>query len=653
MGVIVNNMLLEKSINFFKVIWVLFHFYAIWALPLSINQMIVLHLGFATMFIFHTCYEQARKKEPHNSKNNKLMMIIWLLLFIFMFLVTMYFFFQYRDIINHIGTPTFDQIIAGSTLILLVLIATFSVWGFIIPLLVTAVSIYALFGRYFGGILFHSGIDFARFIGYSATYYMGTLGSLTNYSATLIIHFLLFGTVLQAVGGSEAINKLGKIFGTRFRSGAAQSAVFSSCMMGMVSGSIPANVAITGSFTIPMMKEQGYSPEYAGSIEAVASSGGQIMPPVMSVVAFLIAGMTGMPYSYIVLAAILPALVYYFSLAFNVSIRSQKIKLNVDIKEQERKISTELKAILFEYGYLLIAIIILTWRIVSGESAPRAVFWGSLSLVVLGFINIVIRCLNNKSKNIYQEILKYFHKLYEGLIKGANETAKVAVILASIGIIMETFTTTGFGQRLSYFIVSMAGEIGSFVLTLLVALLVLFFGMGMPSAGAYLISILLVAPTLTRLGFELLSVHMFVFYYSMLSAITPPVCLGILVATGISGGNFLKTALTSLRLALPGFIMPFFFLYKPVILHFRTNPLGALEFNLLLLLASCGLAVAFEGYLLKRIGWISRIICFFAVLLILHPNMLLSYLGALILLLIFILTTVIAKYKNNSFFSKI
>ncbi len=598
----------------------------------------VVHLGFAGMFVFHSSFEKGRKKESDKTKKAQFILLIWLLLFILMFLTTIYFFIEYRNMIHSIGTPSTEQVLAGAILIILVLLATYITWGGVIPLLIGAVSLYALFGKYFIGILFHSGIDLPRFIGYSATYFMGTLGSLTGYSASLIIHFLIFGAVLQAIGGKEVITRLGKIIGSRFKSGAAQSAVVSSAMMGMVSGSIPANVAITGNFTIPMMKDHGYTPEYAGAVEAVASSGGQIMPPIMSIVAFLIAGMTGIPYAHIVIAATLPALVYYLNLSFNVFVRSNKVDIQLYGTEPEmQKIDTEdkLKNIFIEHGYLLISVIILTWRIVIGEAPPRAVFWGSLSLVILGLGNLII----TRFDELPQALLNYGHKIYKGLIKCADEASKVALVLASIGIILETFTTTGFGQRLSYYIVTTGGS--SFALILLLVLLVLFFGMGMPSAGAYLIAVLLAAPALTKMGFELFSVHMFVFYFAILSALTPPVCLGVLVAVGISGGNFYKTALEALRLAIPGFLMPFFFLYKPVILHLRTNPLGALQFNLFLLIASCGLVVTLEGYLFHKVEWVYRIICLLAALLIFHPNILLSYLGVSIL--IFILTREIKR----------
>jgi len=552
-----------------------------------------------------------------------------------MFLTTIYFFIEYRNLVQAIGMPHTGQLLVGAILIILVLLSTYIAWGVVIPLLVCAVSLYAFFGKYFPGILFHSGIGLPRFIGYSATYFMGTLGRLTGYSASLIIHFLIFGAVLQAIGGKEVIVKLGKIIGSRFKSGAAQSAVVASGMMGIVSGSVASNVAVTGAFTIPMMKNRGYKLEYAGAVEAAASSGGQIMPPVMGIVAFIIAGMTGIPYAHVVIAAALPALVYFLNLSFNVFVRSNKIDVQLHKDKLEmQKIDTKdkLKNIFIEHGYLLISIIILSWRIIIEEAPPRAVFWGSLSLVILGLGNLVL----TRFDKLHKALLNYSHNIYKGLIKAADEASKIALILASLGIILETFTTTGFGQRLSYYIVTMGGGGSSLTLVLLVALLVLFLGMGMPTSGAYLVAILLTAPALTKMGFELFSVHMFIFYFAILSGLTPPVCLAVLVAVSISGGDFFKTALQALRLAIPGFLMPFFFLYEPVILHARTNPLGALQYNLFLLMASCGLVLTFEGYFFHKVEWVYRIICLLAALLIFYPNTLLSYLGVFIIFFILI-----------------
>jgi TRAP transporter 4TM/12TM fusion protein len=375
-----------------------------------------------------------------------------------------------------------------------------------------------------------------------------------------------------------------------------------------------------------LMKRRGYHSNFAGAVEVVASTGGQIMPPIMGVSAFLIAGLTNIPYAKIVIAASLPAVVYYLNLSFAVWLRTRK--RGISLVERDAGVPIiRLKDMLKEHGHLLIPVIILTWRILIGETPAKAVLYANISLVAVGLVHTVILGF----RNIYGATLKFGRQVYEGLVKGAREAAKLAVVLGSMGIIVEMFTVTGFGQRLSYAMVDLAGG-SALILISLVAVLTIFFGMGMPTPGAYLLTILLSAPALIKIGFPELSVHMFVFYFAIISALTPPVAIGVLVAMGISGGKYLGTALNALRLALPGFLMPFFFLYKPVILNLAKNPPGALEFNVFLLVGMVGMSIFFEGFFIRRVGWLSRGLCLVGALLIFHPSLVYSWLGLGILL---------------------
>jgi TRAP transporter 4TM/12TM fusion protein len=580
----------SEAFNALCVAWVLFHIYVILYLPISIDQLKVVHLGFACVIVFTKFYLD-------RTSVHKLYPKLILLAALLILGVTAYFFTDYENMAQRLGTPSTVDIVAGTIWVSLVLLGTYLGWGFIIPLLVALVSLYALFGNYTSGIFFHSGIDFPRFIGYSSTYFMGTLGTLTNFSATLIVHFLLFGALLTALGGADAINKIAILVGSRFRSGTAQTAVLSSCMVGMTTGSAPANVAITGAFTIPMMKRRGYSPEYAGAVEAVASTGGQIMPPIMSVVVFIMAGLTGISLAQIIVAAFLPAIIYFVSVSFSILVRTHKIDLPI-LTEDGNAPKYNVKKILLEHGYLAIPVAILTWRILIGESPHRAVTWGNASMVIGGLLNHLYLGRNN----LRAALIEFFRKLYSGTAKCALEAAKLALILGSIGIVMETLTTTGFGQRLSYEIVTMAGGL-SLALAVMVAVLVLFFGMGMPTAGAYLIAVLLSAPALIKVGFPELSVHMFVFYFAVLSQLTPPVSLAVLVAISISGGKYGKTALTAMILAIPGFVLPFVFLYQPAILGMSDDPVRAAGLGILVQLSICGLILLLEGYATRPVLW--------------------------------------------------
>ncbi len=600
------------------VLWVLMHVWAAWRLPFSLDKLKIIHLGVAGFLLFIQGALKAKTSFIYK---------LWLLMSLAILATAVFFFADYFNMVERVGMPSMGDLIAGSFLVLLVLLVTWISWRWVIPALVIGAMLYALYGNYLGGVLYHGGIDLPRLIGYSSTYFMGTLGSLTGLSANLIIHFLLFGALLQAAGGGQLIEKISLIVGSRFRSGTAQTAVVSSSMMGMVSGSIPANVAITGAFTIPLMIRRGYSREFAGAVETVASAGGQITPPIMSIVAFLIVGLTGIPYAQIVIAAALPALVFYLSISFTAMVHTKRLKPVSDQKTLKKN-GIKFQEIMKEHGHLLIPVVILTWRILIGETPARAVFYANLSLVGLGLFRATLGGITG----IKQRWINFGRQVYNGLAKCAVEAAKLAVVLGSIGIVMEIFTVTGFGQRLSYSIVAMAGDGSTLILSFLVAVLVLFFGMGMPSAGAYLVAVLLTAPAMITLGFPVLSVHMFVFYFAMLSSLTPPVCLGVLVAISISGGNFMGTTLTSMRLALPGFLMPFFFLYKPAMLGLGSNPLGALEVNLLLLICLFGISIFFEGYLVDKVGKLARAAFLIGSMMVLTPGMTLSWIGATIVL---------------------
>ena len=405
----------EKVLNITCVIWILLHIYVIWFLPFSIDKLKIIHLGFACVILF---FNNFLKREV----SSKLFQKILLFLAIIMLFLTVYFFIDYENMAERIGTPSTGDIVIGTIWISLVFLATYLGWGKIIPLLVLFVSLYALFGNYTPGIFFHGGIDFPRFIGYSSTYFMGTLGTLTGFSAMLIVHFLLFGALLISIGGAELISKVALLVGSLLRSGAAQSAVLSSSLIGMTTGSAPANVAITGAFTIPMMKKQGYSPEFAGAVEAVASTGGQIMPPIMSVCAFLMAGLTGIPYAKIIVAAFLPALVYYLYISFNVVIRTRKIGIKLTKPNEESQKIDFKKDILMKHGYLIVPVIILTWRILIGESPHRAVFWGNVSMIIVGLANYSYIGRHD----LKSALAKYVNNVFNGFVKCATETAKLA-----------------------------------------------------------------------------------------------------------------------------------------------------------------------------------------------------------------------------------
>lgn len=476
-----------------------------------------------------------------------------------------YLIFNYYAIQSRMGLANLTDTVIGIILVILVIEGARRSWGPIIPVIVILSMLYGIFGRYMPGILFHGGLSIKRLFAYAATNFQGIYGSMTGTGSMEVFMFILLGNILEACGGTEFFMKLGASVGSRFRSGPAQTAVVASGLIGTVQGSIAANVATTGTVTIPLMIKTGYKPEYAAAVEACASAGGQLMPPVMGVAAFLIATSTGTPYIRICLMALLPALVYYLYLAINIQIRAIKVKIQAGEKE-----TGTVKAIK-EDGYLLIFIPVLIWLLAIRTPVAMAAFY--TTLVLIGLVTIKKIIIHKLDMNTFFIEMKEF--LSRGFRNGAIEGTKIGLMLACLGVMIELFTVTGFAQRISMQMITLSrGYLP--LLLFYVALTCIFFGMGMPTVGTYMAVSVLAAPALVRFGVNIVAAHLFVFYYGLMAAVTPPVGIGIIVATGIAKSNYLKTGLYATRLAIPGFLLPIFFIYRPEILFINTTITDAL-----------------------------------------------------------------------------
>ncbi|MGD8563427.1 MAG: TRAP transporter large permease subunit, partial [Desulfarculaceae bacterium] len=398
--------------------WVLLHIYVVLTLPISLDELKVVHMGLGLAFVFVAPLLSSKRRRLD------LKSACWLALLLIAVVTTAFFYIDYENMIERTGFPSLSDVVAGTVLVSLVVIGGWRAWGFTIPVITLVVMAYAMFGNHLGGFFYHAGIDYPRFMGYCATYFMGALGGLPGLSASVIIHFILFGALLQACGGSELIEKISLVVGSRFRSGPAQTAIISSGFMGMVSGSTAANVAITGAFTIPLMKRRGFDPNFAGAVEAVASTGGQIMPPIMGVSAFIMASLTNRPYAQIVIAAFLPAMVYFLNLSFAVLVYSRKKNIAlVDLDSAASPIN--FKEIFKAHGHLFIPLVILTWRVLLGETPARAIMYANGALILVSLLHTLIR-----HRGVSPTALKtFFAGVYSGFVKGGLEGAKLGVII--------------------------------------------------------------------------------------------------------------------------------------------------------------------------------------------------------------------------------
>lgn len=422
-------------------------------------------------------------------------------------------------------------------------------WGWGLFLVGALAVLYLLFGAGMPGILAHSGFllkEVAEALWYNTN--KGVFGSITNIVLSTVFIFIIFGTLLEGTGAGATLLKFAFRLTRRTRGGPAHAAILASSMFGTMSGSTVANIVGTGTFTIPMIKKRGFSPTFAAGIEATASSGGQIMPPIMGAAALVMADLTGAGYLNVIVAALFPALFYYFSLfsAVTVEARRQGIEVQpLTMDDQITRIDI-INSVLF-VGPILTVI----GSLIAGYSTSAAGFNAVVVLLVLSVINPEVR---RNPKRVWQSFLE-----------GAQSGATLLIAIAAIGILVGSLDSTGLGLKLANVIASVRGE--SLFSALLVAMMgALILGMGMPTLPAYLIIILVMGPAIQALGVSMLTAHMFVFYYGVASSLTPPVAIAAYAAAPIAQANPLLTAFMAFRLGMAKFIIPFIFAFYPTIL---------------------------------------------------------------------------------------
>lgn len=475
------------------------------------------------------------------------------------------------------GTHDFLHYVLAVVVIIAVLYLTYDAFGAVFSIVVLSAFTYAYFGPNFPSIFFHSGMSGTRILEVTVINISGLYGSLTQVGATMVAPFLLFAGLIKGFGGFGVILGFSYWIGQYLRTGVAQVAVVMSMSIGSISGSAAANTSISGSFTIPMMKQSGVDETRAAAIESVASSGGQILPPVMGVAAFLMADLMTVPIITIFTAALIPALVFYIVVANGVRWAALK---DID-KEESLEVTQDGEADLTDNDMVpivanmspllfgtqfLISTIYLVYAL--GVQRLPVIVAGNRTVIltiVLGIIYVSVDqfYFSKKKRNIKQTVSEIYSLVRFGMIDGAKTAAAIMIIIAAIGAVIDILLTTGFPTMLSLFLTDLAGD--SFFLLLVITMIsALLLGLGMPTPAAYLIVAILLAPTLVQHGgIPELNAHFFVFYYAILSAITPPIAVGIIIASSIANANFWKTCVEALAIAIPLFILPFSFAYYP------------------------------------------------------------------------------------------
>lgn len=525
------------------------------------------------------------------------------------------------------GVYTQFEVYLSIAAILAILEIARRVIGKILPIISVLFIAYGLWGNLLSGVFKTVKFTLTRIAPYLYTSSDGLYGQTLYVSAQFIFLFVLFGSILELTGAGEFFVNLAYALTGRARGGPAQASIYSSMLMGTINGSGAANVVTTGTFTIPLMKKVGFKPSMAGAIEAVASSGGQIMPPVMGAVAFLMSEITGIEYATIAIAALFPAVLYYATLSFSVYFTAQKNNIPAIPKEE----MIDFWKIIRQGWMYFIPLLTLVILLISGYSAQKSAFFGIIIALGIGFIV-------NKSNMTLKNFIK--------AIKGASAgIAPIAAACILAGVIMGIINMTGLGLKISGIIESIAA--GRLIVALVLAMLTsLILGMGLPTSAAYMILAVLVAPAVIKMGVTPLAAHLFILYFGALSTITPPVALSTFAAAGIAGANIWQTGLDAMKLASTGFIIPFIFAFNYDLLLVG-EPVAITISIITAIIGCCVLSASLNGWLIHPLSIWGRILLFpCAVMLIVSDPLLVNAIGGVAALVILILEISFCKEKK-------
>jgi TRAP transporter 4TM/12TM fusion protein len=502
-----------------------------------------------------------------------------------------------------VGNPENIDIIMGSFLIVLTLEAARRSIGFTLPFICVLFILFAIFGPYFPGALKHGGASWVGFVNHIYLTNQGIYGIAVGVMAQYVFLFILFGVLATRIGLGQLFIDLAMVIAGKYSGGPAKVAIFSSAFLGTISGSSIANTVTTGSLTIPAMKKVGYPPYFSGAVEATASTGGQITPPILGAAAFIMVEYLEVPLRDILAAALIPALLHYFGIFIMVHLEAKKLGLRGLTDEEVPKFLSVVK----DNWLSLAPLILLVYLILIGRTPDYAAVISIIACVLIGFVKKTNRLT--------------IKDLVQCLSQGAKNTLAVGAAAAAIGIIVGVVTLTGVGFRLGYVVIQTAGDIGSFFLNfipfdlftiedltlffslLLIAFSCIFMGTGVPTTATYIILVAVAAPALTQLNIEPIVSHFFVFYYGVLADITPPVALAAYAAAGIAGSNPFKTGNTAFRLGIAKALVPFVFVYSPSLLLVAQG-FDIYIFIQTLISAMIGIGligISFSGFFIKNV----------------------------------------------------
>jgi TRAP transporter 4TM/12TM fusion protein len=532
-----------------------------------------------------------------------------------------YFILAYESIASRPGMPSTWDLIAAAATLLLVLEAGRRVLGPTLTILSTGFLAYTYLGAYIPGRFGHRGYSLSEILEYTGLTTEGIFGVALGVSSTYIVLFIVFGAFLEKTGLMDLFNEAAVAVAGRTRGGVAKVSVVSSALLGTINGSAIANVVTVGSFTIPLMKRSGFSPAYAAAVESTASMGGQLMPPIMGVAAFIMADMLAMPYARIAAAAILPAFLYFFAVGAMIHFRAARHGLRGLSKDEVPRLGP----ILRRRGYLLIPVAALLYFLFAGYTPTYAAVYSILCTIAVSAVRALLDTRGGEG-SFRTRLSETLHRrgvagsdLADALERGVRNAIPVAVACAVVGIIVGAVTQTGLGLKLSGAILSLSGGsvLAAAFLTMLASIVL---GFGLPTIPTYIICVTMAAPVLLQLGVWPLAAHLFVMYFGTLADLTPPVMLAVFAAAGIAGARPLEAGIQSVKLATAGFVVPYIFIFSPVLLLHEFTPGGLALAAATATGGVIALAGAMEGYLLRPVGAVARVALLVGALLLMLPG---------------------------------
>ncbi|UFJ42001.1 TRAP transporter permease [Brevibacillus humidisoli] len=570
------------------IIWALFQLYLAAVGPLTAQLQRSIHVAFALALTFLLV------RRGENAKNGLVRQLDYLFALVSI-ASGLYIYFEADRLVSRIQfvseLTAMDYAVCIS-ITLLILEASRRTVGKAMTILAVFFLFYAFAGAYFPGPLAHTGISLKRMVEIMYFSLEGILGVPIGVSVDYVFYFVLFAAFLDRSGGGKLFIDLAFKMTKRSKGGPAKAAILGSGGMGTISGSAIGNVVSTGVFTIPLMKRAGYTPTFAASIEALASTGGQILPPIMGAAAFIMADTVGIPYVDVALAALIPAVLYFVSLYVMVHLEAGKKNLQASPDNTSDKAAEQTKEKLLGRLHLLLPLAILIILIFSGKTLQLSAFWSIVTIVAVSF-------LRKATRMSVTDIL-------DALVDGAKQAIQVAIPCAVAGIVVGVIIHSGLGLKFSSMIVNYSFGI-PLLSVLLVCLGCIILGMGMPTTSAYIMGAVLLAPSLQSLGFEPIASHLFILYLACLSMVTPPVALAAYSAASIAQCDANRTGYLAFFLCIPGFLIPLSFVFNPALVLVG-DPLEIIWMTIKTLLGLIAMSGAIIGFLLVKVEMLQRVL---------------------------------------------